>query len=238
MSPITQLTNEEIQRFITNPLPPPIEFTDRNQNGDYGLLPIELWDKIYDIKHSMEVKEATQVKKALEECTEDLYERLYQSERLVSRAVIQGQGRKFLTWKYLKQSNNKEWAVNRLFKLLLRNQPFQYERMTHIYSLKRPRVADRDFFDNFLRRAFEDDFSFCFQRNTQSVEARYKYLKEHNDLVRNLNEIFDTDIITEGAWRKKYYSQIPITNYLKSQKAKYEKKLPILSKELLRSECC
>ena len=51
---IHNLNQCEIERFIKNPLPPPIEFTDRTQNGDFGLLPVELWNHIYDIKHSME----------------------------------------------------------------------------------------------------------------------------------------------------------------------------------------
>ena len=51
---IHNLNQCEIERFIKNPLPPPIQFTDRTQNGDFGLLPVELWNHIYDIKHSME----------------------------------------------------------------------------------------------------------------------------------------------------------------------------------------
>jgi hypothetical protein len=61
-----KLTNEEIEHFINNPLPPPIEFADRTQNGDFGLLPIELWNKIYDIKHAMEEKEYNESNKMIE----------------------------------------------------------------------------------------------------------------------------------------------------------------------------
>jgi hypothetical protein len=57
MNQMMNLTTEEFNYFINNPLPPPIEFADRTQNGDFGLLPIELWNKIYDIKHAMEEKE-------------------------------------------------------------------------------------------------------------------------------------------------------------------------------------
>ena len=54
---ITKLTLDEIENFIKKPLPPPIQFTDRNYNGDFGLLPTELWNKIYDMKYELEKKE-------------------------------------------------------------------------------------------------------------------------------------------------------------------------------------
>ena len=44
MNQTTILTNEEIENFIINPLPPPIQFTDRNYNGDFGLLPTEKYE--------------------------------------------------------------------------------------------------------------------------------------------------------------------------------------------------
>jgi len=63
----TKLTIEEIKKFIKNPLPPPLQFADRTQNGDYGLLPIEIWDKIYDIKSAMETKDYHDLKKKITE---------------------------------------------------------------------------------------------------------------------------------------------------------------------------
>tara|TARA_R110000744_G_scaffold52006_1_gene111669 strand:+ start:63 stop:716 length:654 start_codon:yes stop_codon:yes gene_type:complete len=61
MQQIHQLTNklstEDIDNLIKNPLPPPIQFMDRYQNGDFGLLPIEIWDKIYSMKKAMELND-------------------------------------------------------------------------------------------------------------------------------------------------------------------------------------
>ena len=52
-----KLSNEDIDYLIKNPVNAPIQFMDRYQNGDFGLLPIEIWDKIYSMKKAMELND-------------------------------------------------------------------------------------------------------------------------------------------------------------------------------------
>ena len=80
-----QLSQKQLNEINSNPRCAPIgnqiEFiarinrdNNRIENGDYGLLPVELWNNIYDIKYAMEALEdiSTPILKQKKECMSDI----------------------------------------------------------------------------------------------------------------------------------------------------------------------
>lgn len=176
---ITKLTLDEIENFIKKPLPPPIQFTDRNYNGDFGLLPTELWNKIYDMKYELEKKELKELKEKRWEL-----DRSYDSSLAISLYI-----------KY-RQLYSSETFYYKNIKHFINNHT------KHSWKVSEPNIiankiwVKRFLKDNFLQRHWNEEEGFNFGSGKyiefeNLIEKVINQKRPRKETINRFNELVD-----------------------------------------------
>tara|TARA_R110002072_G_scaffold236249_1_gene393885 strand:- start:209 stop:841 length:633 start_codon:yes stop_codon:yes gene_type:complete len=149
-----------MQQIQQNLLAPPIQFADRYQNGDFGLLPTEIWDIIYSMKTDIETHDTRKL---------NWYKQMVGSNQSRIRELkfnaitLNEMGFDMLEFNVLKNTieNTGEFDKYKVFKNLVLNL-YQAEGygiddgvfLLKIINQKKPRLVNRERFHNILYRCF------------------------------------------------------------------------------------
>ncbi len=180
MYQITKLTNVEIQKFIINPLPPPIQFTDRNYNGDFGLLPTEIWDKIYDIKKDLEEKQVQDDINEIKNLKIQEYERCY---HMYDYSFYEGSVEP--SFKMIKSYYNED--KDSMENFIVRSgyfEDYNFDRLFRILKLKRPRQLDKTYIQNAFSEAIcEMHWDIHLYRNSKDYVNMYNIIQRMKEYL-------------------------------------------------------
>ena len=147
---IQKLTLDEIEHFIKNPLPPPIKFTDRYYSGDFGLLPTEIWDIIYQMKYDLEKQELNNIKEKHNENLRTTDELQIQKYQLRKNNINTFPEFEYIQKMYNREGNRPFDGISSFFyfmdeHLLENEEDDKKERFHKILCQKRPRIANKEF---------------------------------------------------------------------------------------------
>ena len=153
MNQNNQITNAEIEKFIINPLSPPIQFTDRNYNGDFGLLPTEIWNKIYDMKKDLEEKQVQDDINEIKNLKIEEFEYCYASYENVldKECTLQPSFKMIKSYYNFDKDSMEDFIVRSGY-----FEDYDFDRLFRILELKRPRQLDKTYIQNAFSEALYD----------------------------------------------------------------------------------
>ena len=112
---------------------------NRNQNGDFGLLPIEIWNYIYEIKTELEVQDLKNNRELSDKYQELSNEHLYKKCTYMIKHIIEFKNDFTFIYDFLKSNLNDNEQTELLENAFYDNNYDTCEEMKRIINLKKPR---------------------------------------------------------------------------------------------------